>query len=1388
MQLTVSRSMKSPLDRKLGGEPEPLLNMMLGARLGVGGTDLPRNGGPDILAGVSDFAIVDNGVTSARPGSATPPPDPVAIRPAGAIQLSNPGGNSSAAAAANAAASDAVETSDLTDTINFLLDDILGFDRSNKLVEVVATPGTKAGLIAIELKYGPGAWPTAVIEALPSRILWFEVDPARLTRDHSYTFELQEKIKDELDEFVTEFIDQRTAGIDGAERAVAVAAAEALKKLLASEMVSPLSKLLSESLLDLDLPARADIARILGGTFDALGSDYFKAFVPDVAKTYAKMGLAQILTMATSDLSPEWAQAVNSLGNGALGQVLDNIVTNYFADEGTTPIGVFDNVNFTEKLGDALAGLLVDFEAIDKEFIDDVLGLDGSNWIETQIGTLLSGGIREFVQDKFVDAIDFLGGDFGAFDLDTFFTDFIGQFDIAGLLANFLGHYSPTDLAELFIDIDSLPEALLSDLGSTIGSAALGDAIGAFTMDAVGQIFGQATANAIGSTIFNGLGSLLGAGLGAVVGSVVFELIDDLFDGAISDLIDSILDWIRNDSPQAFYETVFDVAANEYHWSGYAYSKDGSDELRLAVKSTMEAFQNEINTIIDFIGEPASFDPHFDRIMFAWGKKHFNESFATYIYPSENNKLSYNRSAEHVVKETIGVVLSHMNFHLGHPIIAQAYDLWKADVAATSSSGLAYFETGALLGLQNIIGLARFANDYRQDPTRLDALMASDAPIAVTILQQYLEADARGFHDATTLRGSVLGFETIGSAAAGDTIYLDGPAKRAIARGGDDTIHAGAAPIQNVDGGAGTDTLVLAGDRGAFLAQVTDRSVRAVVLSQAGSGIKIDVANVEIFVFNGVTLHFGEAFPLYGGNANDSLRGDSGNDHIFGNNGNDLLEGGGGADLVYGGAGNDRIFGGAGKDKLGGDAGDDLVHGEAGDDILYGWDGNDRLLGGDDSDQLFGDAGHDLLEGGAGNDQMWGFTENDTLNGGAGNDRLFGEAGYDLARGGAGDDLINGGDGDDTASYDDAQSAVTVDLAVSGPQNTGQGADTLVSIERLTGSRFADRLSGNAVANWMIGGDGSDTLFGRESHDRLEGGAGNDQFDGGAGDDTMEGGDGTDTVLYSLAPSRVEIDLSIVGRQNTRGAGTDTFVSIENVIGSIGDDRLIGSAGANFLIGNGGADLLSGGGGHDVLWGGIGNDSLWGGAGDDMLDGGAGNDTIDGGAGSDTVVYTAAPSRVDIALALLEDQNTRGDGFDTLMSIENVDGSAFNDAIAGNSAPNRLDGKGGADVLSGFGGLDSFAFTSAPGGGNIDRITDFAPGTDKIALGHAVFGLGTGALNPNALFLTGTAAHDGDDRIIYNRATGALFFDVDGNGAMKAVQFASITPGLALTVSDFFGI
>jgi Ca2+-binding RTX toxin-like protein len=106
-------------------------------------------------------------------------------------------------------------------------------------------------------------------------------------------------------------------------------------------------------------------------------------------------------------------------------------------------------------------------------------------------------------------------------------------------------------------------------------------------------------------------------------------------------------------------------------------------------------------------------------------------------------------------------------------------------------------------------------------------------------------------------------------------------------------------------------------------------------------------------------------------------------------------------------------------------------------------------------------------------------------------------------------------------------------------------------------------------------------------------------------------------------------------------------------------------------------------------------------------------------------------------------------------------------------------------VLTGNGGKDVFVFNSALKAGNVDKITDFSVSQDKIQLDHTVFaGLATGALS-SAAFYVGKGAHDGNDHIIYNSSTGALFFDSDGTGSAHQIQFATISSHLPLTSSSF---
>jgi len=248
---------------------------------------------------------------------------------------------------------------------------------------------------------------------------------------------------------------------------------------------------------------------------------------------------------------------------------------------------------------------------------------------------------------------------------------------------------------------------------------------------------------------------------------------------------------------------------------------------------------------------------------------------------------------------------------------------------------------------------------------------------------------------------------------------------------------------------------------------------------------------------------------------------------------------------------------------------------------------------------LEGGGGSDTLSGGGGEGTgtavAWAAI---SLRGAASRDALIGSAGTDVLNGGEGNDTLDGGDGVDTASYFGAPSGVNVSLAA-GTSTGGQGADTLVRIENLTGSSFDDVLTGDDGDNALNGMDGADDLRGLG---------------------------GSDAARYMLADGGVTVDLA--GGAVTGGDGDDTLSDIENALGSAfddilrgndGDNHLFGGEGADVLSGRGGRDFLQGGGGDDAIRGAAGNDGLFGQSGDDMLYGGPGNDGLRGGPGTDVL-------------------------------------------------------------------------------------------------------------------------------------------------------------------------
>ncbi|GFE69461.1 S-layer family protein [Chroococcus sp. FPU101] len=108
------------------------------------------------------------------------------------------------------------------------------------------------------------------------------------------------------------------------------------------------------------------------------------------------------------------------------------------------------------------------------------------------------------------------------------------------------------------------------------------------------------------------------------------------------------------------------------------------------------------------------------------------------------------------------------------------------------------------------------------------------------------------------------------------------------------------------------------------------------------------------------------------------------------------------------------------------------------------------------------------------------------------------------------------------------------------------------------------------------------------------------------------------------------------------------------------------------------------------------------------------------------------------------------------------------------------------DVLTGSTSADSLIFSN-PYDRNA-RITDFTPDDDLIVVSASGFGGGLtqGELFSSEEFIIGTSATTATQRFIYNDATGALLFDAEGTGMAAAIQFATLSAGLALTHEDIF--
>ena len=207
---------------------------------------------------------------------------------------------------------------------------------------------------------------------------------------------------------------------------------------------------------------------------------------------------------------------------------------------------------------------------------------------------------------------------------------------------------------------------------------------------------------------------------------------------------------------------------------------------------------------------------------------------------------------------------------------------------------------------------------------------------------------------------------------------------------------------------------------------------------------------------------------------------------------------------------------------------------------------------------------------------------------------------------------------------------------------------TDISVDPLSVSR-ALAFAVENVDDYLEGTPLADTLIGQANRDIITGLSGDDRIEGLSGDDLLSGDDGADTIF-----------------------------------GGAGADRIDGGADDDSLFGDAGSDTIFAGSGHDTISGGADADWIDGGEGDDHIlgDDDYAADTIDGGAGTDRLVYSALSRGVvaDLSIGM-------ADG-DLVTNVEEIEGSAFADALTGDAGDNRLIGGAGADILVGLGGSD----------------------------------------------------------------------------------------------------
>jgi Ca2+-binding RTX toxin-like protein len=485
-----------------------------------------------------------------------------------------------------------------------------------------------------------------------------------------------------------------------------------------------------------------------------------------------------------------------------------------------------------------------------------------------------------------------------------------------------------------------------------------------------------------------------------------------------------------------------------------------------------------------------------------------------------------------------------------------------------------------------------------------------------------------------------------------------------------------------IDGGGGGDTMFgYGGDDIYFIDDAGD-----VVNEWAGNGFdtvrtKIDFSLGSVQYIERIEVSGTTGLTLQANQLDNGVVGGVGDDWLLGQGGNDTLVGGFGDDTLYGGDGIDRaVFNiastavtanrGASSMTLSSAEGDDFVLNDV-EVFVF----TDTTLTYDEASVLVADVNAV--------NQIDGTNNGETLTGTSANEIINGFDGWDWIIPGRGNDTVDGGTGRDMVSYSDVGEVagrgtafmLDLDLGAGTAKIFGGEVDQLTSIERVTGSIYADVLRGT---------DGDDELRGIGDYDWFVATTGNDTLNGGNGLDMITflewGGTGAAVIedIFSIngappigsAAGGITLDLSNPGSSTGLAQGL-TLISIERVTGSSYQDVFFGDGNENDFRGLGGYDWFVGSTG--------------------------GRERYFGGDGLDTVTYYQSTAGISASLrngaGLSGGQETgygsAGDAVrDLYFEIENLVGTAFDDSLTGNEERNQLSGLDGDDFIFGYSGTD----------------------------------------------------------------------------------------------------